>query len=325
MPASINVICFECMTSSQYPSDAAGTKVTCPNLDCGLSFVVPAQNDDRAVGAVAKKARVNSPAASLKRTRLFMLIGFMVIAGIAVVSVSVHQKVYDRGQRDDNAKNLCQIYIALEGLAGSYGPGGIDDIRDKNGKPLLSWRVKALPFIEQSNIYAQFHTDEPWDSPHNLTLLDSMPKTYLDKANPTGPKNMTRCQLIRGPGTLFDGSKSDPFAKGAIPDGRASTIMLVHAESLVPWTKPEDIEYSADSPLPAFSKTNRDGFLAVFADGTVRSIPHDTAESKIRALISPRGGEQVSMSEFKVNLAAEEMKKFVDDVSNGKEAIIPRR
>ena len=48
-------------------------------------------------------------------------------------------------------------------------------ICDASGKPLLSWRVAILPGLEQGNLYKQFRLDEPWDSPHNLTLLPLMP------------------------------------------------------------------------------------------------------------------------------------------------------
>src|SRR5262249_48169723 len=34
---------------------------------------------------------------------------------------------------------------------------------DKDGKPLLSWRVHILPYIEQAALYNQFKLDEPWD------------------------------------------------------------------------------------------------------------------------------------------------------------------
>ena len=46
---------------------------------------------------------------------------------------------------------------------------------DANGKPLLSWRVLILPYIEQQELYNQFHLDEPWDSEHNRTLIAKMP------------------------------------------------------------------------------------------------------------------------------------------------------
>ncbi len=51
-------------------------------------------------------------------------------------------------------------------------------ILDKNGKPLLSWRVALLPYIEQDALYRQFKLDEPWDSEHNKKLIAQMPKIY---------------------------------------------------------------------------------------------------------------------------------------------------
>src|SRR5262245_7699100 len=53
----------------------------------------------------------------------------------------------------------------------------------KGGEPLLSWRVAILPWLEQSALHGEFHLDEAWDSPHNLPLLDAMPRVYA----PVGP------------------------------------------------------------------------------------------------------------------------------------------
>jgi hypothetical protein len=57
-------------------------------------------------------------------------------------------------------------------------------IYDKNGRPLLSWRVAILPYLDQNNLYKQFHLDEAWDSPHNISLIGKMPRIYLG----LGPK-----------------------------------------------------------------------------------------------------------------------------------------
>src|SRR3954451_19781343 len=40
-------------------------------------------------------------------------------------------------------------------------------IRDRNGRPLLSWRVALLPMLGESELYGRFKLDEPWDSPAN--------------------------------------------------------------------------------------------------------------------------------------------------------------
>ena len=52
--------------------------------------------------------------------------------------------------------------------AASYGP---------DGKPLLSWRVHILPYFEHNELYKQFRLNEPWDSPHNKTLIAKMPRS----------------------------------------------------------------------------------------------------------------------------------------------------
>ena len=81
-------------------------------------------------------------------------------------------------QRADrqSTNNLKQIGLALHNFrsANDHFPA---DIRGKDGKPLLSWRVAILPFIEQQALFNEFHLDEPWDSTHNKTLIEHMPAT----------------------------------------------------------------------------------------------------------------------------------------------------
>ena len=53
-----------------------------------------------------------------------------------------------------------------------------DAVRGKDGAPLYSWRVALLPYMEEDPLYRKFHRDEPWDSPHNRTLLDEVQYPY---------------------------------------------------------------------------------------------------------------------------------------------------
>lgn len=70
--------------------------------------------------------------------------------------------------------NLQQIALAFHSYHDAYRhlPA---DIVDKQGKPLLSWRVALLPFLEEDRLYREFHLDEPWDSAHNLKLVSQIP------------------------------------------------------------------------------------------------------------------------------------------------------
>src|SRR4051794_13764459 len=51
-------------------------------------------------------------------------------------------------------------------------------VRDKAGRPLYSWRVVLLPFLDEDSLYREFKLDEPWDDPHNKKLLEMMPKCF---------------------------------------------------------------------------------------------------------------------------------------------------
>jgi hypothetical protein len=65
-------------------------------------------------------------------------------------------------------------------------------ICDKQGKPLLSWRVALLPYIEETGLYQRFHLDEPWDSEHNKKLLALMPATFASPDAAAVRPGMTR-------------------------------------------------------------------------------------------------------------------------------------
>jgi hypothetical protein len=76
--------------------------------------------------------------------------------------------------------NLKAIGLALYNYADAHG-GTLPPayVADAHGRPLYSWRVLILPYIEQRPLYDRFHLDEPWDSPNNRTLIASMPFTYF--------------------------------------------------------------------------------------------------------------------------------------------------
>ena len=92
------------------------------------------------------------------------------------------------GRGSENARKTAHAHEEYEqpqadGPGDAQLPGRLralpaDAIYDKNGKPLLSWRVMVLPYIEQDALYKQFHLDEPWDSDHNKKLLEKMPPLF---------------------------------------------------------------------------------------------------------------------------------------------------
>ncbi len=82
---------------------------------------------------------------------------------------------------NSHMNDMKQIALAMHNYHSTFGtfPASAA-ICDKDGKPLLSWRVAILPFIEQKALFDKFHLDEPWDSEHNLKLAkEVLPGVYF--------------------------------------------------------------------------------------------------------------------------------------------------
>jgi Protein of unknown function (DUF1559) len=73
-----------------------------------------------------------------------------------------------------STNNLKQIALAFHSYHDATN-GLPSNITDKDGKPLLSWRVAILPYVEESQVYKQFNLEEPWDSATNKKLIEKMP------------------------------------------------------------------------------------------------------------------------------------------------------
>ena len=71
--------------------------------------------------------------------------------------------------------NLKQIALAMHNYAADNNTFPPAATFDTDGKPLLSWRMLILPYLDEDSLYRQFHLDEPWDSPHNKPLIAQIP------------------------------------------------------------------------------------------------------------------------------------------------------
>jgi RNA polymerase sigma factor (sigma-70 family) len=163
------------------------------------------------------------------------------------------------------------------------------NISSADGKPLLSWRVRLLPFLNEDALYRQFKLDEPWDSPHNKPLLSKMPKYFAADAN-----NMTEFTTpfrgFSGPGAVFENTK---LHFNMVKDDTSNTIMFAEAEGSVPWSKPDDLPFDQGKPLPKLGKRFDNEIQVIMLDGSARSIPASVSEGTIKALITRSGGEKV--------------------------------
>lgn len=196
-------------------------------------------------------------------------------------------------EKTHSANNLKELALAMHNYADTHHHLPPAAIYSKDGKPLLSWRVAILPYIEQDHLYRQFKLDEPWDSDHNKKLLlEKMPKVFAPVRGAKQDSHVTYYQVFTGSGTIFEGTKGIKFAD--ITDGTSNTILIAEAGDAVPWTKPADLPYAADKPLPKLGGLFADGFNVAFADGSTLFIRKKFDEETLRLAITRNDGKEVN-------------------------------
>jgi hypothetical protein len=157
--------------------------------------------------------------------------------------------------------------------------------RQIKSQPTHSWRVAILPLIGHGELYQEYQFDQPWDSPQNMQVAKKMPEVFRSAQD--SPDTTSFKMIVGGGG--FDSSNT-PCTHAAITDGTSNTIALIHADKGVPWTKPEDFDYSATGPVPTLSKSR----LVGLADGSTVELP-SLQDSDFRALLTRSGGEVVNL------------------------------
>ena len=216
------------------------------------------------------------------------------IFGSTVTTVALMLPVYRMGnewiRQQECAANLKRLALALHNYENEQGFFPAAAITDRQGTPMLSWRVAILPYLgpEEAALYRQFRLNEPWDSPNNRPLLDKMPAVYACPDEPSAKLKTTNYLVVVGAGKLFTGKR-----KGAklheITAGTSQTLMVTESDKAVPWTSPEEI--MADSVEEGGESGSRhpSGYHAMMADGSVRYMNTEGFEKAPRSTATGNG------------------------------------
>ncbi len=203
----------------------------------------------------------------------------------------------EAAQRAQSANNLRQLMLALHNYHDVHRQFPPAFSTDQEGKPLLSWRVQILPYVEQQALYRQFHLDEPWDSEHNKKLIASMPPVFR-RPGSKAESGKTDYLGVGGPKGVFPGK--DPIGFRDIKDGTSYTAAVVEVDDAlaVVWTKPGDFVPNPDSPKQGLLGAWEGGFQLALSDGSVRFLSDTIDNATLFALFTRDGGEAVDFSSF---------------------------
>ena len=220
---------------------------------------------------------------------------------------------YNWTGRERNLANIAKAVEKYHKDKGHYPPAAI---LDKDGKPLLSWRVAILPYMEGTYInssepfdggkrinnpkelYDLFKLDEPWDGPNNKKLIGKFPDLYRAPYNvmsySQSSVGKTVTLAVVGKGGIFDPSKKT-VSDGDVRDGVKQTLLLLQVEEAgqaVYWSKPADVALTADGKLPADGPNFARRFAVVYGDASAHTLVNGLDAKTLLGIISRDGGEK---------------------------------
>jgi len=202
-------------------------------------------------------------------------------------------------RRSQCTNNLKQIGLALHNYHDVYKCFPPAVITDKDGKPMRSWRVAILPFMEQKPLYDRWNFKEPWDSPGNRLLANTVIPTYRCPTDPSANPTETNYVMIVGKGTL-GGTPNEIVGIKDITDGTSNTILVVEVTgSGINWAEPRDLTLEEltyqlnDGSGKGISSKHTGGANILMADGSVRFLADSIDPETLRRLILRSDGSPV--------------------------------
>jgi hypothetical protein len=255
---------------------------SCAMLDAGGIFLF---------ALVCILAVLLNQAESVFRAIVYFL-GLLFVLAMLLPAISVAR---EGARRATCGNNLRQLALALHNYHDRYGCFPPAYVADKDGKPVHSWRVLILPFMECRPLYERYDFNEPWNGPHNRKLLAERPSELAclsdENARARGSTH-TNYLAVMGTRTAWRGDKPRSTRDADLAGKSASTIMLVEvADANINWTEPKDLSIdvfqNGDSPsmrvVPSSRHLLDNGFFyydtpivcAAMMDGSLRLLPAD--------------------------------------------------
>jgi len=194
-----------------------------------------------------------------------------------------------------HAKNIGFAMHSYHDTFGTFPPAFVPD---DQGKPMHSWRVLLLPFLNYRAIYDRYDFGEPWDGPNNRKLLAEMPIEYRCPSACGGREDqgsLTSYVAVVGPRTAWPGSfgrTQDEFSQA---DGMHTTLLILEVGGAqIPWLEPRDLTFDEATEIlgaleldaaaghcdESFFYQFSQGRHVLAVDGSVTFVPHGLASER---------------------------------------------
>jgi len=285
--------CPHCGVQTSVAEQYAGLSGPCAG--CGKTVTIPI-----VVGVLRPAAQGAGAGTTIVIVVLVVaaVLGLFVCGGVALLLPAV-QAAREAARQSQCTNNLKQIALALHNYHDTYGRFPSAVTTDKDGRPMHSWRVAILPFLQQRPLYDQYDFNQPWDSPKNRALAGIPIPTYqcASAANPALTE--TNYVMIVGKGTI-GGLPNEKVTFASVTDGTSNTILVVEVVGTgIQWMEPRDLSIDElslmlnDGSGKGPSSRHPGGVHVAMADGSVRFLSNTLPPQVLRSLILRNDGQAV--------------------------------
>ncbi len=221
-----------------------------------------------------------------------------VLLGLLIPAVQSSREAARRAYCQNNLRQIGMALLQYEMTNQGFPPAvSTDDL----GKPMKSWRVAILPYLEEQALYQQYDSKQPWDSPQNRALGNTPLKIFRCPSDPGAATNAAETNYVRVVGKdTVGGMPNEAVRLDQITDGASKTILLVEVSGLhVNWEEPRDVTVDEFLDMVAKSATqgraspHPGGFYALMADGSVHFIKNTIDPKTLRSLLLRNDGGPV--------------------------------
>jgi hypothetical protein len=219
----------------------------------------------------------------------------VVLGGILLVALLLPAMTSaPKASRVEQASNhLKWLGLAFQNYHAAYQQLPLPAGTSASGKPLWSWRVALLPFMEEQATWERWQQDDAWNSRANSPLLVPMPAAYRSPADAGPNTDQTHIFAVRHPRSMMSGESTLAFED--VSDGLPETILAVWLpHRTTSWAAPEDITVS--ELQTEFAKlSSPDTILLLMGDGAVQRIKRPLDDKTIEAMVTRDAGDEVGV------------------------------
>lgn len=213
-----------------------------------------------------------------------------------VLVVQLTRPSRDPAMRSDCARNLRVIGEAMRQYHAAYGCFPPAFRADKMGRPMHSWRVLILPYVDDADavaVYTQYRFDEPWSSQHNRQVTVKAPAVFRCPADQS--ENAAKADYVMITGALGFSTGADSLCDEELLAIASERIAVAEAAHLdIHWAEPRDLRIEEMSlqvnapEVPAIGSYHRFGANVLLCNGAVELLLDSAPAEQVKAMVMVR-------------------------------------